>query len=387
MKVASIVGARPQFIKLAPLVKAIQKHNKSNPSPKIQHLIIHTGQHYDYELDKAFFDELGIPKPEYNLEVGSGSHGWQTGEMIKRTEEVLIKEKPNLVLVYGDTNSTLAGAMAATKLYIPLAHVEAGLRSYNKKMPEEINRIMTDHCSNVLFCPTEKAVENLLREGFTNIVNEGHLIVEDFNQSLINNHLPFVINVGDIMYDALLQTLEIAEKKSNILEILNLKRNEYYLLTIHRAENTDNKYRLDNILKACIEIGKQKPVIFPIHPRTRKILQTFEVPLCTLDQLHLINPVSYLDMLILEKNASKILTDSGGVQKEAYLLGVPCITLRHETEWPESLRGRWNVLVDADKDRIINIANNSLLPTTKRSRIVYGDGRTAYRVTSTLACL
>jgi len=212
MKLISVVGARPQFIKLAPLVREIKKHKKSHSKNRMEHLIIHTGQHYDYEMNKIFFDELEIPEPNYNLGVGSGSHGWQTGEMLKKVEKVLIKEKPDWVIVYGDTNSTLSGALAATKLHTPVAHIEAGLRSYNKTMPEEINRVLTDHCSNILFCPTENSVKNLKKEGFTNIINDGKLIEFPTKLPIANNKLPIVINVGDIMYDALLMSLKIAEK-------------------------------------------------------------------------------------------------------------------------------------------------------------------------------
>ena len=310
MKIASIVGARPQFIKIASLVRAIREHNKLNSKPEIEHLIIHTGQHYDYEMNKIFFDELGIQEPDYNLKVGSGPHGWQTGEMIKKSEEVLIKENPNWTLVYGDVNSTLAGAIAATKLHIPIAHIEAGLRSYNKKMPEETNRVLTDHCSDILFCPSEIAVKNLKKEGFKNIINKGKLINEYSTKLLIANpKFPVVINVGDIMYDLFVISLEIAEKKSNILEKLKLKPKEYYLATIHRAENTDDKNKLKNIIEAFTEISREKPMILPIHPRTKKTLTTFHISPSivnsSVNQLHSIDPVSYFDILILEKNAYK----------------------------------------------------------------------------------
>ena len=266
MKIASIIGARPQFVKLAPLVRAIRKHNKFNSKFKIKHLIIHTGQHYDYEMNKIFFDELSIQEPDYNLEVGSGSHGWQTGKIIKRVEEVLMKEKPNWVLVYGDTNSTFAGAFTAAKLHIPVAHIESGLRSFNKKMPEEINRVLTDYSSNVLFCPTENAVRNLKKEGYTNIINKGKLISSSFiNKVLLtNSHIPIVINVGDIMYDALSINLKIAEMKSSILEKFKLKVKGYYLATIHRAENTDDKNRLKNILDQKVIIAIILGIVIPL---------------------------------------------------------------------------------------------------------------------------
>ncbi len=421
MKIISIVGARPQFIKVMPLIRAIEKYNKSgNPrlswssNPRvlrtqIQHILVHTGQHYDYEMSKVFFDELNIPEPDYNLGVGSGFHGQQTGEMLKRIEKVLIKENPDWVLVYGDTNSTLAGALAAKKLHIPLAHIEAGLRSYNREMPEETNRVLTDHCSDILFCPTENAVKNLKKEGFTNIINNGKLV--KFSSKLPNNQItqspylpsprplwerervrgklpnnpitqsPIVINVGDIMYDALLMCLPIAEKKSKILHKLNLKPKEYYLATIHRAENTDNTDRLKNILKALIEISKHKPVVFPIHPRTRKRSKSFDISLPTSNFL-LINPVSYLDMLILEKNALEILTDSGGVQKEAYLLKVPCVTLREETEWIETVEAGWNKITGFDYSKIIK---NSMANCPKRNYdSFYGWGNTSDTIATIL---
>jgi len=294
MKVASIVGARPNFIKLAPLSKEIRNH--------FDEVIIHTGQHYDYEMDKVFFEQLRIPEPDYHLGVGSGTHGYQTGEMLKRIENVLINEKPDLVMVYGDTNTTLAGALAAVKLNIPLAHVEAGLRCYDKKMPEEINRVLTDHCSDLLFCPTKRAVENLKREGIT----EG------------------VYLTGDVMVDAIKQNITIAENVSTILNDLNVKPKDYYLVTVHRAENTDNINRLKNIVDALCEIHDN--VIFPCHPRTEKALKKFGLWDKLKRSVNVIKPVGYLDMLVLEKNAKKIITDSGGVQKEAYIFKVPCIT-------------------------------------------------------------
>lgn len=380
MKIASIVGARPQFIKLAPLVKAIQELTKSNSKLNIEHLIIHTGQHYDYEMNKIFFDELGIPEPDYSLEVGSGSHGWQTGEIIKRAEEVLIKEKPEWFLVYGDTNSTLSGALAAAKLHIPVAHVEAGLRSYNKKMPEEINRVLTDYSSNVLFCPTENAVRNLKKEGFINIINKGKLISSSFINKLLltNSHIPIVINVGDIMYDALSINLKIAERKSSILEKLKLKVKGYYLATVHRAENASDKDRLKNIIEAFIELSKEKPVIFPVHPRTKKTLETFNLSLLTFNEVYLIDPVSYFDMIILQKNADKILTDSGGMQKEAYFLKVPCISLRDETEWVETVKSGWNVLVGANKQKIIDATQN--FRSKGHYRNYFGDSNTSNKI-------
>ena len=388
MKITSIVGARPQFIKLAPLNRIIQEHNNSNRKPKIVHLTIHTGQHYDYEMNKIFFDDLGIQKPIYNLEVGSGPQGWQTGEMIKRAEEVLLKEKPDWVLVYGDTNSTLSGALAATKLHLSIAHIEAGLRSYDKEMPEEINRVLTDHCSDILICPTENAVKNLKKEGFTNIINKGKLIDENFlinKRSNINfNESPIVINAGDVMYDALLMSLELAEKKSVILSRLKLNPKEYYLVTIHRAENTDDKNRLKNIMLALLEISKGKPVVFPVHPRTKKTLEKLHVSQGASNKLHMIEPISYFDMLMLLKNAEKILTDSGGIQKEAYIFGIPCITMRNNTEWIETVESGWNVIVGANKKRIVEATLKSLPIQDINSQELFGNGKTAKKIINLL---
>ena len=378
----SVVGARPQFIKLAPLVKAVQEKRSASSKRKFEHIITHTGQHYDYQMNKIFFDELGIPEPDYNLEVGSASHGWQIGEMIKKAEEVMTKEKPDLVLVYGDTNSTLAGAITSSKLGIAIAHVEAGLRSYNRSMPEETNRVLTDHCSDILFCPTENASKNLIKEGFSNVANDGKLAdLASDKLSVLTSHFPIVINVGDIMYDAVLLGLEIAEKKSNILKKLKLEPKKYYLATVHRAENSDENEKLKSIMDAFREISKQRPVIFPVHPRTKKNLETFHIFSSLGNEVRMIDPVSYFDMLILEKNADKILTDSGGMQKEAHFWGVPCVTLREETEWVETLERGHNILTGTDKNRIIESATQSY--TDKHdsfSTNCYGDGHAAERI-------
>ncbi len=327
MKIVSIVGARPQFIKLAPLSTELRKKG-------INEIILHTGQHYDDNMNEIFFKELEISEPDYNLGIGSGFHGEQTGRMLMGIEKILIKEKPDLVIVYGDTNSTLAGALATSKLHIPLAHVEAGLRSFNKKMPEEINRIVADHLSDILFCPTETAVENLKNEGI----------------------LKGVYLVGDIMFDALMHFLKLSQEKSRILEELNLTPKSYLLLTIHRAENTDNVERLKSILSALGESGKN--IIFPIHPRTKNRIREFGLENYLTSNIRVIAPVGYLDMLELEKNAYAILTDSGGVQKEAFWLKVPCITLREETEWVETVKYKWNILVGANKDKILEALDN-----------------------------
>lgn len=327
MKVVSIVGARPQFIKLAPFSIELRKNG-------IREIILHTGQHYDENMSELFFKELEIPVPDYNLEIGSGLHGEQTGKMLIAIEEVLIKEKPDAVIVYGDTNSTLAGSLASAKLHIPLAHVEAGLRSFNKKMPEEINRIVADHLSDILFAPTETALENLKREG----IEKG------------------VYLVGDIMFDALMHFSKLSKGKSKILEKLSLTSKDYYLVTIHRAENTDSPQKLKSIFLALQELDKE--VIFPIHPRTENRVKEFDLENYLKGRIRVIDPVGYLDMIELEKNAYAILTDSGGVQKEAFWLKVPCITLREETEWVETVKLKWNRLVGADKAKILEAVKN-----------------------------
>jgi UDP-N-acetylglucosamine 2-epimerase len=335
MKIISVVGARPQFIKLSSLSKELRK--------KHTEIILHTGQHYDDELSSIFFSQLSIPKPDYNLGIGSAEHGGQTGRMLIGIEEVLLFEKPDLVVVYGDTNSTLAGALAAAKLKIPVAHVEAGLRSFVWTMPEEINRVLADHISSLLFCPTPTAVRNLKMEGITRGV-----------------HL-----VGDVMYDSFKKNLALAEKKSNILQKLNLSKKEFYLLTLHRAENTDRKDNLSKLVR--ILVGLDRKVVFPIHPRTRKRLSQFGLMgrLNSAGNVLLIEPVSYLDILVLEKNSRYVLTDSGGVQKEAFFLKTPCLTLREETEWVETLKGGFNRLVGLDVTRITKLVRGKLSPATK----------------------
>ncbi|MHC4430276.1 MAG: non-hydrolyzing UDP-N-acetylglucosamine 2-epimerase, partial [Planctomycetota bacterium] len=334
LKALSVVGARPQFIKAAVVSKAILE------SGRMHEVIVHTGQHYDEAMSQIFFDELKIPKPKYNLEVGSGTHGHTTGQMLSGIERVVLEERPDWVLVYGDTNSTLAGALAAAKLHVPVAHVEAGLRSFNKRMPEEINRILTDHVSSLLFCPTTTAVKNLRNEG----INEG------------------IHHVGDVMYDAALLFGSIAERQSDILRQLELLPESYYLATVHRAENTDDPVRLMGIFKALDEIAtEESPIVLPLHPRTRAALlrdnlaSLIEGPngadagVATENKhLRLICPVSFLDMVMLERHARAILTDSGGIQKEAYFHGIPCVTLREETEWTETVEVGWNRLAGND---------------------------------------
>ena len=328
MKVVTIAGARQQFIKAAMVSRAIVAHNRSGTVPQITEEIIHTGQHYDENMSDIFFQQMHIPEPAVNLNTGSGSHGEMTGRMLEKIEREILARKPDWVLVYGDTNSTLAGALAAAKLHAPMAHVEAGLRSFNKRMPEEINRILTDHVSSLLFCPTRAAVANLANEGI----------------------IRGVYHVGDVMYDAALVFGEIAENVSTILSDLQLVPKKYLLATVHRAENTDDKARLKRILSAFAEASEQ--IVLPIHPRTHARLDAFNLR-STRRNLMLIDPISFLDMVQLEKNARVILTDSGGVQKEAYFHGVPCVTLRDETEWVETVEAGWNQVVGADPGKIV----------------------------------
>lgn len=372
----SILGARPQFIKIAPLIKALDTHNLEHGAPRIEHLLVHTGQHYDYEMSKVFFKELEIPEPDYDLGVNSGNHGYQVGNMLIRLEEVLLKEKPDLVLVYGDTNSTLAGALAAAKLNIPVGHIEAGLRSFNRKMPEETNRVLTDHVSSLLFCPTEAAVKNLQKEGFVNIVHNGKLIESNPNPSLFSSHIldPLVLNVGDVMYDLFLYAVEIAESQSMILEKLQLSGKGYCLLTLHRAENTNNQRRFEEIINFVNDVSVGQTIIFPIHPRTKKVYENIGRKFA--ENVKITEPVSYLDILILLKNSTLIMTDSGGIQKEAYWFKVPTITLRDETEWVETIQSGWNILYKC--------YNGSHKPSDLNG-MLYGDGKAAERIVAWLA--
>lgn len=311
MKIIHIVGARPQFVKLAPLYKEIQN--------KAEQLIIHTGQHYDEKMSKIFFEDLAIPKPDYNLNINQGSHAYQTAEMMKGIEKILLDVKECVLVIYGDTNSTLAGALAASKLEIPIVHIEAGLRSFNRAMPEEVNRILADRISNYLLAPTQTAVTNLNKEGLADVT----------------------YFTGDIMTDSIRQNIIIAHEKSDVLERLNLTSNNYYLLTLHRPYNVDNPEKLVKILSLLNDLDKE--VLFPIHPRTRKILEANLT--INLSNIRLIEPQGYLDFLILQENAIKIITDSGGIQKEACILKRPCITLRSETEWVETVQEGVNLLI------------------------------------------
>ena len=351
MKVVTVLGARPQFIKAAPLSAVLRRAHSEK--------IVHTGQHYDYQMSEVFFAELGLPQPEYALGVGSKQHGAQTGEMLAGVEDILLKEQPDWVLVYGDTNSTLAGALAAAKLQIPVAHVEAGLRSYNRRMPEELNRVLTDHLSTLLFCPSDQAVANLEREGLT----------------------AGVVRTGDVMADALYFHARRAEAGPLGRKPLFAAKS-YILATIHRAENTDTPGRLEAILQAFA--GIEGRIVLPLHPRTAKMLtqRGMAVP----PNVRVIDPVGYLDMVLLEKGAELILTDSGGVQKEAYLWRVPCVTLRNETEWVETVQAGWNTLAGADIQAIgaaVRRYRRQPLPTYIEN--LYGNGRASEEIVQVLA--
>lgn len=378
MKIVTVIGARPQFIKASVVSRAIRDANREHTSPRIREIILHTGQHYDDNMSKIFFEELDLPVPDYNLGIGSFSPSAQMGRMMEGIEHVLMQEKPDLVLIYGDTNSTLAGAIAASKLHIPVAHIEAGLRSFNKKMPEESNRVLSDHISDYLFCPTETAVKNLQKEGFQHVARNGKLI--DIVPAIPSrDYFPLIANVGDVMYDSILYNLQLARTRSDILERHRARPREYYLATLHRAENTDNVSRLRAIFSAFDKIALSRPLIIPLHPRTKKILLEKNVPLS--ESVKIIPPVSYLHMLMLTSSAKVILTDSGGLQKEAYFCRVPCVTLRDETEWPETLRQGMNVLAGASPSTIVRSAENQdhrKIPVVIRN--YFGDGDASRRI-------
>ena len=351
MKIVTVVGARPQFIKAAAISRVI----RDDYAGKIEEVLVHTGQHYDENMSKVFFEELDIPQPKYNLEISGGQHGAMTGRMLEGVENVLLQEKPDWLLIYGDTNSTLAGALAAAKLHIPVAHVEAGLRSFNMRMPEEVNRILADRVSSLLFCPTETAVNNLKTEG----VNRG------------------VHNVGDVMYDVALFYRDRARQNSTVLQTLGLTPGAFALATCHRAENTDDPQRLSSILSALAEIATQLPVVMPLHPRTRKLIGDYGLA-SLLAQMTVTDPLPFLDMVALEQASRVILTDSGGVQKEAFFYGVPCITMRDETEWVETVDLGWNQLVGASTPSILSAANGIMhSPPESVSAKPYGTGKAA----------
>jgi UDP-GlcNAc3NAcA epimerase len=353
MKIATIIGARPQFIKASVVTAAIAS------TPGMREIVIHTGQHFDANMSDVFFEELGMPKPEYFLDIHGGTHGSMTGKMLIQIEQVLMKEKPDVVLVYGDTNSTLAGALAAAKLHIPVAHVEAGLRSFNMAMPEEINRILTDRISHWLFTPTKAATENLQREGYA---------------------ADKIVEVGDVMYDVALHHGSRVQPGTGLMAQLGLTEKNYVLATIHRQENTDQPMRLTTIVKAMIAIARTLPVVWPLHPRTRAVLQKAG-QLDTLAQhVKLLEPIGYIDMVQLEKFAALIATDSGGVQKEAFFYQVPCVTLRNETEWVELVAAGWNRLAPPTDTATLQVAITAALGSRGRDVQPYGVGAAASKL-------
>jgi UDP-GlcNAc3NAcA epimerase len=363
MKIMTVTGARPQFIKAAVTSRAIEAYN-AGKEHEIAEYILHTGQHYDENMNRVFLDELGIKKPDRQLHCGGlASSNAMLAEMLAGIGKALIEYRPDGVLVYGDTTSTLAGALAASQLHIPVFHVEAGLRSFNRQMPEEMNRILTDHMASLLFCPTYKAIENLAKEGIT----KG------------------IFHTGDVMYDAVLAFGEIAEAKSEILSSLGLQPGKFRLCTVHRAENTDSPERLTQIILALLEIATPGcPVIFPLHPRTKVYVDNYNLraTVATNEALRMIDPVGYFDMIVLEKNAETILTDSGGIQKEAYFHRTPCITLRDETEWTETVEAGWNQIAGFRTERIIECLAGNPARTEIRE---YGDGHAAEKIINAIA--
>lgn len=368
-KIITIIGARPQIIKSSAMSRAIKNHF----STEIQEIIVHTGQHYDENMSDIFFTEMGIPFPNYNLNVGSGSHGAQTAKMIEGLEEIYLKENPDAILVYGDTNSTIAGALAAVKIHIPVIHVEAGLRSFNKAMPEEVNRIACDHMSSLLFSPTITGLNNLEREGF---------VLQSSEKATPNT--PRVFQCGDIMFDNSLYFSSISDEKSTLLNLLGLKKDEYILTTIHRDSNTDIAENLENIFKALLEISKVSnlSIVFPVHPRTRgKMKSQLSVALFNeiekSEKFLMIDPAGFLDIIALEKNAKMIVTDSGGLQKEAYFFQKPCVILRPQTEWVEIVNNGNAMLADADYFRIMDAYSKLSTKTDYSFPDFYGNGAAA----------
>ena len=350
MKIVTVLGARPQFVKAAAVSRVIR-------GTDIQEIIVHTGQHFDKNMSEIFFEEMEIPRPEYNLGISSLGHGAMTGRMLEKIEQLLLKEKPDALMVYGDTNSTIAGALAAKKLGIKVAHVEAGLRSFNMVMPEEINRILTDRISDLLFCPTDTAVHNLEKEGFINFGSQ-------------------IIKTGDVMYDAALFYSEKASEKSGILDKLALKGEGYILATIHRQENTDNMDRLSAIVGALNDLSKLAYVVVPLHPRTRKIIAHQNLN-CS---FKIIDPVGYFDMLELIKHSALIMTDSGGLQKEAFFFQKYCVTMRDETEWVELVEKGYNKLAGADREKILQLATEMIDRKQIFKHNFYGDGSAAQQI-------
>jgi UDP-GlcNAc3NAcA epimerase len=355
MIVATVVGARPQFVKASMVSRALRACG-------VNELLIHTGQHYDENMSDVFFRALDIPRPSVNLGIGSGTHGAQTGRMLEQIESVLLANRPDMLVVYGDTNSTLAGALAAAKLQITIAHVEAGLRSFDKRVPEEINRIVTDHVSDLLLAPTKAAVGNLMNEGVPETK---------------------IFEVGDVMYDTALHYGAKAERESSILSKLGLRRGEFVLATIHRAENTDNEDRLESVFRGLAEAGKGIPIVLPLHPRTKASLSNKGILSSLAESIRIIGPVGYLDMMMLEKSARLIVTDSGGVQKEAFFYGVPCLTLRNQTEWSELVELGWNrVTPPVSARRVAEAIRSALAWTPRPCSNPFGDGHAAEKIAS-----
>jgi len=355
VKILTVVGARPQFVKAATVSRVIRS------TEELTEILVHTGQHYDANMSQVFFTEMQIPQPDYHLGIGGTSHGAMTGRMLEKIEDVILQEKPDVLLVYGDTNSTLAGALAAVKLHIPVAHVEAGLRSFNMKMPEEVNRVLTDQISRWLFCPTETAVKNLQNEK-----------IAERTQALISN-------VGDVMYDAVLFYRKIAKPTDKISSLIDKLSGNFYLATVHRAENTDDPVRFGNIMAALNTIAETTPVVLPLHPRTRKLLGSDYR-----SQVRLIEPVGYFDMITLLSHCQGVFTDSGGLQKEAFFFHKPCVTLRDETEWVELVEHGVNILAGSSRATIIGAEKLIIQEHKNYSNPLYGDGSAAQKI---ITCL
>jgi len=372
MKIITIIGARPQIIKAAAISRAIHTHFKD----QITELIVHTGQHYDDNMSAIFFTEMGIPAADYNLSVGSGNHGAQTAKMMEGIETILLKERPDALLVYGDTNSTLAGALAAAKIHIPVVHIEAGLRSYNKSMPEEINRITCDHCSTLLFSPTQQGIENLIKEGFSKAIH---------TKATVDR--PLIFKTGDIMFDNSMFFSNIAKEKVGIVEQLELTKEAFILCTIHRDSNTDNTENLNQIIRGLLQIQRvsNQSIVLPLHPRTRKKMTELLNPsvakeLSDNSKIHVIDPAGFLDMISLESNCSLVITDSGGVQKEAFFFQKPCVILREQTEWVEIVENGNALLVGSSEEKLIE-AYHQL--TTKKDYTYppfFGDGHASEEI-------
>lgn len=355
MKLITIIGARPQFVKAAAVSREIAKHKN------IKEIIVHTGQHFDFNMSDVFFEEMNIPKPDYNLNIHGLSHGAMTGQMLEKIDEIITKEKPDCVLVYGDTNSTLAGALAASKLHVPVAHVEAGLRSFNMNMPEEINRILTDRISNILFCPTSNAVNNLRKEGFDN-----------FKCKIVEN--------GDVMQDAVLFYSKYSDKRSTVINKIGLDK--FVVCTIHRAENTDDPEKIKGIFAAMVQVAKEGlGVVLPLHPRTRKCVESLSIDTTGIT---ILDPLGYFDMIELLKHCSLVFTDSGGLQKEAFFFGKPCVTLREETEWVELIQKGYNVLAGSSKEKILDAYKTMMGKHIPNDVSLYGGGEASNKIVSYL---